>query len=70
MRCAEPTNLYRKSEMWDTTAFDLRTLEPNRSSEAIDGCPRFAPAYLGRKRWAQPNDRFSPHQPLRNQAIT
>src|ERR1700689_305186 len=28
------------------------------SSEAIDGCPTFATAYVGRKRWAQPNDRF------------
>jgi hypothetical protein len=28
------------------------------ASEAIDGCPTFAPAYVGRKRWAQPNDRF------------
>src|ERR1700722_11682408 len=26
--------------------------------EGIDGCPMFAPAYVGRKRWAQPNDRF------------
>src|SRR5580698_8720441 len=28
-----------------------------------DGCPRFAPAYLGRKRWAKPDDRF-PLDPL------
>jgi hypothetical protein len=28
------------------------------ASEGIDGCPRFALAYLGRKRWAKPNDRF------------
>ena len=27
---------------------------PKRSA----GCPRFAPAYLGRKGWAKPNDRF------------
>jgi hypothetical protein len=24
----------------------------------LDGCPMFAPAYMGRKRWAKPNDRF------------
>jgi hypothetical protein len=34
-------------EMWDTTALDLQTLESNRLSEAIDGCPRFAPACSG-----------------------
>src|ERR1700722_8775639 len=38
-------------EMWGTTAFNLSTLEPNHRSEGIDGCPRFAQAYLGRKRW-------------------
>jgi hypothetical protein len=32
------------------------------ASEGIDGCPRFAKAYLGRKRWAKPNDRFSSHR--------
>jgi hypothetical protein len=29
------------------------------SSEGIDGCPTFAKAYVGRKPWAKPNDRFS-----------
>jgi hypothetical protein len=27
--------------------------------EETDGCPMFASAYMGRKRWAQPYDRFS-----------
>jgi hypothetical protein len=27
------------------------------SQQGIDGCPMFAQAYVGRKRWAQPNDR-------------
>jgi hypothetical protein len=27
------------------------------SQQGIDGCPTFAQAYVGRKRWAQPNDR-------------
>src|SRR6202041_905954 len=26
------------------------------SSEGIDGCPTFAKAYVGRKRWAKPNN--------------
>ncbi len=25
---------------------------------ALDGCPMFAPAYVGRKRWAKPFKRF------------
>ena len=29
-----------------------------KPSEGIDGCPTFAPAYVGRKRRAKPNDRF------------
>jgi hypothetical protein len=33
--------------MWDTTSFDLQTLEANGLSEAIDGCPRFAKADSG-----------------------
>jgi hypothetical protein len=34
-------------EMWDTTAFDLRILEPSGPSEGIDGSPTFAKAYSG-----------------------
>jgi hypothetical protein len=30
-------------------------------SEGIDGCPTFATAYVGRKRWAQPQRSLSPH---------
>jgi hypothetical protein len=28
------------------------------NAEESDGCPTFASAYVGRKRWAQPDDRF------------
>jgi hypothetical protein len=30
IRFAEPVNIHRKSGMWDTTAFDLRALEPKQ----------------------------------------
>jgi len=33
-------------------------LSPSKSGRKSDGCPMFAPAYMGRKRWAQPYDRF------------
>jgi hypothetical protein len=33
-------------------------LSPKLPFLVLDGCPMFAPAYMGRKRWAQPNDRF------------
>jgi hypothetical protein len=29
-------------------------------SLVLDGCPTFAQAYVGRKRWAKPNERFIP----------
>src|ERR1700722_4919323 len=38
---------------------NLRPLRVIAASEGIDGCPTFAKAYVGRKRRAQPNDRFS-----------
>jgi hypothetical protein len=50
-------------------------LEPNRPSEAIDGFPTFAQAYVGRKRWAKPNDRvcsinWQPHGLILDRSIS
>jgi hypothetical protein len=50
MKFVEPTDLHRKSGMWDTTAVDLQTLDPKGHLFGEDGCPTFAPAYVGRKR--------------------
>jgi hypothetical protein len=33
-------------------------LEPTTKPSSLDGCPMFAPAYMGRKRRAQPFHRF------------
>ena len=38
-------------EMWDTTVL---TLKPLTDSTTLEGCPMFAQAYVGRKRWAKP----------------
>ena len=46
----------------ENSAFSPFGLYVVASSEGIDGCPRFAQAYLGRKRWAKPNDRFRRHR--------
>ncbi len=46
-------------EMWDTTTFDLPLrVRVIAESGGKDGCPTFAKAYVGRKRWAKPNNRF------------
>jgi hypothetical protein len=42
-------------EMWDTVALSLK---PLTDSTTPYGCPTFAPAYVGRKRWAKPNHGF------------
>jgi hypothetical protein len=34
------------------------TSQNQRIPRKSDGCPTFAPAYVGRKRRAKPNDRF------------
>jgi hypothetical protein len=39
-------------EMWDTAGLPLK---PVADSTTPYGCPTFAPAYVGRKRWAKPN---------------
>ena len=36
-------------EMWDTAGLPLK---PVTGLTALHGCPMFAPAYVGRKRWA------------------
>jgi hypothetical protein len=36
----------------------LRSLSRSKSRRESDGCPMFATADMGRKRWAQPHDRF------------
>jgi len=41
--------------MWDTTGF---TLKPVAGPTTPYGCPTFAPAYVGRKRWAKPTAVF------------
>jgi hypothetical protein len=43
-------------EMWDTA--DL-SLKPVAGPTTPYGCPTFAPAYVGRKRWAKPFDSLS-----------
>ena len=42
-------------EMWDTAAL---TLTPLAGPTNLSGCPMFAPAYVGRKRWAKPTTAF------------
>jgi hypothetical protein len=42
-------------EMWDTTVLNLMLLGLKTSVQVLDGCPRFAPAYLGRKRRGDPD---------------
>jgi hypothetical protein len=42
-------------EMWDTTGLSLK---PAKVSTTPYGCPMFAPAYVGRKRWAKPTKAF------------
>ncbi len=42
-------------EMWDTAGLPLK---PVASPSAPSGCPTFAPAYVGRKRWAKPTTSF------------
>ena len=39
---------------WDTTALDARLSAEWLTSKESDGCPRFAQAYLGRKRGRSP----------------
>jgi hypothetical protein len=41
--------------MWDTAGFPLK---PLADSATLYGCPMFAPAYVGRKRWAKPTTAF------------
>jgi hypothetical protein len=41
---------------WDTAGLALK---PFAGSAAPYGCPMFAPAYVGRKRWAKPFDSLS-----------
>jgi len=38
----------------------LRSETQFASIAALYGCPMFAPAYMGRKRWAKPFERFLP----------
>ena len=47
-------------EMWDTTGLPLKLAAGLTDPH---GCPMFAPAYVGRKRWAKPSTAFSsgPH---------
>jgi len=42
-------------EMWDTAGLPLK---PAVSPTDPHGCPTFAPAYVGRKRWAKPTTAF------------
>jgi hypothetical protein len=42
-------------EMWDTAGFPLK-LVPGPTD--LHGCPTFAQAYVGRKRWAKPSTAF------------
>jgi hypothetical protein len=51
-RCAEPP-----TPNPDKYADDL-PLKPAAGVTSPHGCPRFAPAYVGRKRWAKPFDRL------------
>jgi len=48
--------------MWDTAGLPLK---PVAGSTALHGCPTFAPAYVGRKRWAKPY-----HSPLGGFSLT
>jgi hypothetical protein len=49
MKFREATLLLGKSGMWDTAALPLK---PAAGPTALHGCPTFAQAYVGRKRWA------------------
>src|ERR1700722_10197359 len=58
--CALPTVILGPSvkakalhKLYNSKGFRVTT-----ASEVIDGCPTFATAYVGRKRWAERNDRF------------
>jgi hypothetical protein len=41
--------------MWDTTALDPLFFDGAQKLMELDGCPRFATAYLGRKRRGDPD---------------
>jgi hypothetical protein len=43
------------SEMWDTAGLPLK---PVKVFTTPYGCPMFAPAYVGRKRWAKSTTAF------------
>jgi hypothetical protein len=49
-------------EMWDTAALSLK---PVADPTTLYGCPTFAPAYVGRKRWAKPSTAFCSSGPER-----
>jgi hypothetical protein len=60
MRFTEPANLHRKSGMWDTTAFNLRTFEPTRNTWlSRGGGTRTGAPGSPKRTWAE-NDGRSP----------